>query len=727
MDENLSRHFVETLSDQSKEFCIIGLTGKVKSGTSKVCDLLTSLDFYGNVPPPSISERGSKREFLEYKSELREYNLIHDYLDYNWKPFVELSAATVIVSFLLDEDIKSIRNANDGGLIGTTIEDCCEKDKIPFSEKVLQRTQDTVRKLQSQAKTPDEEAQQQQEIIKQECESLLGKIKQVEDLFSTWKRVLGHLNAEEYDHVDAFVFCHGILPVLEAKIREMFKNSKSNKYTPTFQDFGNSIRATGHAFITAEQNRGTDARCLFSLPRRINQFIKVLRNLNLLNTGNQYSCTEKYPTFVVIHSLKNVFEAYYFKKRYSAFYLLAVSCDEKMRQSKFRSPYDFQLTDLRENLSSGKKLYNKAESYRVERGTSEKIDYQKSLGLNDAESQFISEVMESGNTLRKNAYDHNMAPFILQDVMTCIENADIFVTRDYSEADYRCDYQLIRSLGRMVALILHPGILTPTKLECCMQIAMTAKLNSGCLSRQVGAVVTDSEYNILSLGWNDAPCGVESCIRRNLFDLLEKRDSDAYSNYELSDEQFRKYLDEMRFELDASKGALEGRPLAFCFKDIYQDLIRQRDQIYTRALHGEERAIASCGNDRAKGGYLFTTSSPCELCAKKAKEANISKIYYIEQYPGISHTHIIDAGDKDMRARYEFFVGAVGLAYIKFYTPLMPYKDELAAFNFSPVSIHKKFIDSQKPKKDGDEITPDKKFVHDSNLGNDVQCQQERQ
>lgn len=104
-------------------------------------------------------------------------------------------------------------------------------------------------------------------------------------------------------------------------------------------------------------------------------------------------------------------------------------------------------------------------------------------------------------------------------MVTCIENADIFVTRNFEEDDYQYDHQLIRLLGRIATLILHPGLLTPTKIERCMQIAMTAKLNSGCLSRQVGAVVTDRDYNILSLGWNDAPCGAESCLRRNFFDL----------------------------------------------------------------------------------------------------------------------------------------------------------------------------------------------------------------
>lgn len=108
-----------------------------------------------------------------------------------------------------------------------------------------------------------------------------------------------------------------------------------------------------------------------------------------------------------------------------------------------------------------------------------------------------------------------------------------------------------------------------------------------------------------------------------------------------------------------------------------------------KALHGEERALAICGNDKLKGGYLFTTSSPCELCAKKAKEAGIKKIYYIEQYPGISHSHIINVGPKEEWAEYILFVGATGNAYVKLYTPVMPYKDELKALGYAPSDLYK--------------------------------------
>ena len=288
--------------------------------------------------------------------------------------------------------------------------------------------------------------------------------------------------------------------------------------------------------------------------------------------------------------------------------------------------------------------------------------------------------------LRKDAYRNGMASFVLQDVVKCIEDAELFLTRNFHEPDVECDYKLIWSLGRMITLMMHPGLLTPTKEEKCMQVAMTAKLNSGCLSRQVGAVVTDSDYNILSLGWNDAPCGAESCIRRNLFDLLRNHDKGAYSEYELYNPEFRKYIKQIEKVIDESrKQGLHGLPYAFCFKDIYQNIIQQKDQIYTRALHGEERALSMCENERLKGGNLFTTSSPCELCAKKIKEAGIKKVYYIEQYKGISQSHIINIGKE--RAEFILFTGATGLAYVKFYTPLMPYKDELKSLGYEPGDI----------------------------------------
>lgn len=104
---------------------------------------------------------------------------------------------------------------------------------------------------------------------------------------------------------------------------------------------------------------------------------------------------------------------------------------------------------------------------------------------------------------------------------------------------------------------------------------MTEELNLGCLSRQIGAVVTDLEYNILYLGWNNASCGSESCIQRNWYDLFRKHDWYSYSDYEVDNEEFREYLKIIEQKLNIYKENLEGLPMAFCFEYIYEDIIKR--------------------------------------------------------------------------------------------------------------------------------------------------------
>lgn len=99
-------------------------------------------------------------------------------------------------------------------------------------------------------------------------------------------------------------------------------------------------------------------------------------------------------------------------------------------------------------------------------------------------------------------------------------------------------------------------------------------------------------------------------------------------------------------------------------------------------MHGEEKALLQGRTPKIEGGCLFTTSSPCEMCAKNAKEHRISKIYYIEPYPGISQRHVCNSGSQNNRAQYILFEGAIGRAYTQLYTPILPYKDELLLRGF---------------------------------------------
>ena len=284
--------------------------------------------------------------------------------------------------------------------------------------------------------------------------------------------------------------------------------------------------------------------------------------------------------------------------------------------------------------------------------------------------------------LRIFLYINKLFPFYLQDVEACIQNADIFLTNN--EPDDGPKHDLKISLFRYISLMIHPGLLTPTPVERCMQIAYTAKANSGCISRQVGAVVTDKDYNILSLGWNDVPCGQTPCLYRNLLDLRSQNDMLAYSDYEWSqDSAFHKYINRFDFQ-DEDKVAriLPGLSGSFCFKSLNEEVMSEKNPMNARAMHGEEKALLQCNKERAVGGYLFTTSSPCEMCAKNAKEHRISTIYYIEPYPGISQSHVCNSGREDNRAQYVLFEGAIGRAYTQLYTPVLPYKDELSLRGF---------------------------------------------
>ena len=104
---------------------------------------------------------------------------------------------------------------------------------------------------------------------------------------------------------------------------------------------------------------------------------------------------------------------------------------------------------------------------------------------------------------------------------------------------------------------------------------------------------------------------------------------------------------------------------------------RRRDE-YTRALHAEENALFQAlrnAGARIEGGTLYTTASTCTLCAKKAYELGISRIVYIDEYPGIAIDQSIKVGARQIAV--DQFEGVSGSAYYWLFEPLLPEKDLL--------------------------------------------------
>lgn len=418
--------------------------------------------------------------------------------------------------------------------------------------------------------------------------------------------------------------------IVTKDIRTFRNKLKEQMDTPTqidtgLQQWGNNIRMYDSVLKKADE----EWRAPSCLAHKINQIIKVFRRWN--KDHNK-------PTLIVIDALRNPFEVLYFRERYSAFYLLSVNTTEDIRHQK---------------------LFEKG----LRTDEIKKIDEGEKLTKDDSRSEVA-----------------NRYQFI--DIDACIEHSDIFLTHNGTEVGK--NYDFVNQIFTYLALILHPGLVPPSPLERVMQVAYTAKLNSGCLSRQVGAAVTNKSFSVQSIGWNTSAEGQTPCSIRSLYDLYQQEDDSAFSSFEKNDPEFKGFISTLatRYKKLDPKD-MKGLTLTYCFKDVYTTIKspkQQGNQVHTRSLHAEENAflqLAKYGTAGIEGGILFTTASCCELCAKKAYQLGIERIYYIDAYPGISQSHILESGREDRRPKMLLFHGAIGRAYISLYNPLLPLKDEI--------------------------------------------------
>lgn len=722
-EKSSSRPNMLNLMMQHEEFIVIGLTGRIGSGCSKVAKVLSSSYKDLNLPLITPGYQGLVDDTA------RDRRILQRYASAHWVKFDIIRVRTAITSFLLSEEkmlalFRYVSGNSTGGSteeIDETYRDIYKKfcDEVHITETVQKEIPrnneenswkstdliDALKKLEIKYKDTGSRLKEEvsrhiggleDELNQLSAQAAISYITECKDM----KQLIGQLQCinkrldESYHKHDSeaddddltiyfekYLIVHDILPALSNVLRDYIKE-RGKSYTELFQKLGNYIRFYGDIPLSALacpsicSPSGTETEVnekpgedIFALPRKINQFIKVLRH-----PFGRDACR---PVRVVIDSIKNPFEAMYLRQRYSAFYLFAVSTNEQVRIQRLLQERDKQMTMQKilidgwaEYANAGRDIYLQGKASKLTSGSDEEVFYQA------LHSEEFGSIMYEDD-VRKIAYETNQQQYYLQDVPASIESADVFINNNYASNAESASQELIWALVRNISLIMFPGLLLPTPLERCMQIAFSAKCNSGCLSRQVGAVVTDKNYNILSVGWNDVPCGDISCARKNIVDLCKKEDVHAYSDFELNDEKFRERLKQFNYKDPDMGKKFRGLPARYCFKDTHQDT---KNSMRSRAMHAEEKALSSCG-DQAIDGSLFTTSSPCEMCSKNAKNHKIKNIYYIELYPGISESNYSHSGEMGNRATHHLFTGAVGRAYMQMYTPIMPQKDVLACLD----------------------------------------------
>lgn len=398
------------------------------------------------------------------------------------------------------------------------------------------------------------------------------------------------------------------------KIYQSFKKSydrkEMGKFITLLQDLGDDIRRYG-TICNEKERKVISADNIYSLPRAIDRLIKA----HILLTNSEY---------FVIDTFKNPYEIEYFKNRYSHFYLIGIMRNIKDREN-----------DLLNVLYKG--------------------DYDK---INKRER---SEILDKSKS--------NLPFWITsQDIDECLKKVDMYITNYYSS---NMTYEHLRfGIIKLLTLINRPGCVTPSQDERCMQLAMTVRLSSGCISRQVGALIIDKERRIVGVGWNDPPKTQIPCSLRSCDELVNNATKEVFSKYENSP-GFVNYIKTLN---------LKHEP--FCFREELSnyktELLKKtipKQAEYTRALHAEENALFQASrnmNGSLEGSTLYTSSSTCTLCAKKSYQLGVERIVYIDEYYDIAIDQTLKAGQKVIMV--DRFSGIIGEAFNKLYTAPMPEK-----------------------------------------------------
>lgn len=489
---------------------------------------------------------------------------------------------------------------------------------------------------------------QKSQIVLDNLDAVLSELKELDQIFKDGqtyslkkekdlKAALGSKNKEYYLYYTNVIKQHklAIQNVLKKHIcyPQNHNMDRAQLYTYLLQVWANNIRATGDPY-----GEGFTEKNYYDIAKRIEKVIDIVK----CHAGNQ----EDKRVRICIDALRTPYEALYLRDTYKIFQLVSVDTDEKARIDRL----SFLSKEERESMDK---------------------------------MEFVDKFLSSEEQ------------FYHQDIQSCMEIADIHIYNpDVVDGKY---FFLTRQLLKYVALMLHPGLVTPSHIERCMQLAYNAKINSSCLSRQVGAVITGDDFSVRAVGWNDVPKGQIPCGLRDIKGYCKNKDIESYSEFERCDLEFGKYMVHLNEKIKEED--LEGRMCAYCFKDVYNGYKDGKNQVFTRSLHAEENAflqITKYGGVGIKGGFLFTTSSPCELCAKKAYQLGITNIYYIEIYPGISAKHILTFGTEN-NPQMHLFYGAIGNAYISLYEPRMSPKDELELL--SGIKIKDEIQEKQKEEK----------------------------
>jgi deoxycytidylate deaminase len=269
---------------------------------------------------------------------------------------------------------------------------------------------------------------------------------------------------------------------------------------------------------------------------------------------------------------------------------------------------------------------------------------------------------------------------------------DTFVEADFFIRASEENLKIIdKKVERYLDVLFESNVVTPSPDEIAMYEAQSAAGNSACLSRQVGAAITNSIGEIISRGWNDVPKFGGNLYKDGMIDDNRCFTKGFCSNDTTKDNVAENIIESIlkNDELKSIIPLLDGVEKSDKIYKLLEVSIRRNSKVkdlieFSRSVHAEMHAIiigSQLAGDKMIRGKLFCTTYPCHNCARHIIVAGITEIYYIEPYKkslGIHlHEDAITEDEKCLgKTKILMFDGIAPRRYLEFFSLKNARKDK---------------------------------------------------
>ena len=289
-----------------------------------------------------------------------------------------------------------------------------------------------------------------------------------------------------------------------------------------------------------------------------------------------------------------------------------------------------------------------------------------------------------------------------QNVRGTFPKGDLFVhTND--------NVRLQASINRFVKLLFGYQFTTPTKDEYSMFVARAVAARSSAFGRQVGAVITTKDGDVIAVGTNEVPKGGGGLYWEDDAFVRDGRDF-AKLGGDPNDDKKRKMVAEM-FKRLGQKGWLNPeyakRSPGDMADESLKDVLKGTEIIdlvaYDRTVHAEMAAITDAASrtipiDRCT---IYATTFPCHNCAKHIIASGITRCVYIEPYPksrayelhddAIIHDQPVQEG----KTAFDSFIGIAPRIYLEYFTALERKDGAGKMLTWTPAASKLRYVTSE--------------------------------